>query len=187
MAKLIYTENISLDGYIADAEGSFDWSAPDPEVHEFINDLERGIGTQLMGRKLYDVMKIWERLYGQPDQPQFIDDYATIWHTAEKIVYSGSLLEVESKRTKIEQHFDSADVSRIKAVATADISIGGAVLAGQALKAGLVDEIHLFVSPIIVGGGKRALPQDLWIDLELLGQRVFLNGVAYLGYRVLNK
>ena len=186
MAKLIYTAITSLDGYVADAEGNFDWSMPDAEVHAFINDLERGIGTQLMGRKLYEVMKFWEPLYGQTDLPPFIEDFATIWHDAEKIVYSKTLREAETKRTRIESTFDPVEVGRMKTEATADLSVGGAELAGQALKAGLVDEIHFFVSPVIVGGGKRALPHDLRLDLELLGQRVFPNGVAHLHYRVLN-
>ena len=185
MAKLFYTAITSLDGYIADAEGNFDWSMPDSEVHSFINDLERGIGTQLMGRKLYEVMTFWEPLYGQKDLPPFIEDYATIWHDAEKIVYSRTLREAGSKRTRIESTFDPLAVERMKTEATADLSVGGAELAGQALKAGLVDEIHFFVSPVIVGGGKRALPHDIRLNLALLGQRAFPNGVTHLHYQVL--
>lgn len=186
MAKLFYTAITSLDGYVADAEGNFDWSMPDPDVHAFANDLERGIGTQLMGRKLYEVMKFWEPMYGRKDLPPFIEDYATIWHDAEKIVYSKTLREVDTKRTRIESSFDPVDVGRMKTEATADLSVGGAELAGQALKAGLVDEIHFLVSPVIVGGGKRALPHDVRLNLALLGQRVFPNGVAHLHYQVLN-
>ncbi|MFJ6416771.1 dihydrofolate reductase family protein [Paeniglutamicibacter sp. NPDC091659] len=185
MAKLIYTAITSLDGYVADAEGNFDWSMPDAEVHAFINDLERGIGTQLMGRKLYEVMIFWEPLYGQTDLPPFIEDFATIWHDADKIVYSKTLRETESKRTRIESTFDPAEVERMKTQETADLSVGGADLAGQALNAGLVDEIHFFVSPVVVGGGKRALPHDIRLNLALLGQRAFPNGVTHLHYQVL--
>ena len=185
MARLIYTAITSLDGYIADAEGNFDWSMPDPEIHSFINDLERGIGTQLLGRKLYEVMLFWEPLHGQPDLPEFIEDYAKIWHDTEKIVYSRTLRKVDSERTKIEAAFEPAEIERLKAEATADLSIGGAELASQALKAGLVDEVHFFVSPVIVGGGKRALPHNIRLNLALLGQRTFPNGVAHLHYKVL--
>lgn len=187
MAKLFYTAITSLDGYIADTEGNFDWSMPDAEVHAFVNDLERGIGTQLLGRKLYEIMTFWEPLYGQKDLPPFIEDYATIWHDANKVVYSKTLREADTKRTRIESNFDPLEVGRMKNEATADLSIGAAELAGQALKAGLVDEIHFFVSPVIVGGGKRALPDDLRLNLSLLGQRAFANGVTHLHYQVMNE
>ena len=186
MAKLIYTAITSLDGYVADAEGKFDWSMPDAEVHAYINDLERGIGTQLMGRKLYEVMKFWEPLYGQTDLPPVMEDFAAIWHDAEKVVYSRTLREADTARTRIESTFDPVEVGRMKSGAAADLSVGGAELAAQALQAGLVDEIHLFVSPVIVGGGKRALPHDIRLNLELLKQRVFPNGVVHLHYGVMN-
>ncbi|MEO6530148.1 MAG: dihydrofolate reductase family protein [Specibacter sp.] len=184
MGKLIYTAITSLDGYVADAAGNFDWSTPDAEVHAFVNDLERPIGTYLCGRGLYEVMKVWESLYGQDGLPPEMDDYAAVWHHAQKIVYSTTLSEPSSANTRIEQSFDPAAIRRLKAEAAKDLSVGGAELAGQALKAGLVDEIHLLISPVMVGGGKRALPEGAGTSLELLGQRTFGNGVVHLHYRV---
>ena len=184
MAKLIYTAITSLDGYIEDAAGNFDWGAPDREVHAFINDLERPIGTYLYGRRMYETMVYWETVDTGPDQPAVSRDYAEIWRAAEKIVYSRTLPTPASARTRIERELDPDTVRRLKAAATADISIGGAELAGQALVLGLVDECHLFLGPILVGGGKRALPDNISAQLELLDERRFGNGVVSLRYRV---
>jgi dihydrofolate reductase len=183
MAKLVYTAIMSLDGYVADANGQFDWSAPDEEVHAFVNDLERPIGTYLTGRRLYDVMKVWES-WDTSAEPAVIQDYATIWRAAEKVVHSKSLRAVSTTKTRIERSFDADAVCSMKASAKADISVGGAELAGQALKLGLVDECSFFLSPIAVGGGKRALPENVRIQLELIDQRRFGNGVVYVHYRV---
>jgi dihydrofolate reductase len=184
MGKLNYTANISLDGYICDAEGKFDWSMPDEETHSFINDLERGAGTLLLGRKLYDVLKVWDQIHRSEDNPAIIADYASIWSEVHKIVYSTTMIEPETGRTEVRSVFDEHDVRLMKEASEADLSIGGAMLAAQALRAGLVDEIHFIISPIIVGGGKRALPDGLRLELKTLRQRSFASGVAYLGYRV---
>jgi dihydrofolate reductase len=178
MAKLIYTSITSLDGYVADASGSWDWSFPDEEVHAFVNDLERPIGTHLYGRRLYEVLKVWETM---DDPAPAMRDYATIWRASEKIVFSTTLTEVSSARTCIERTFDPDAVRALKD--TADAGIGGPHLAAAALKAGLVDEIGLLMSPVVVGGGNPALPDDVRIDLELLDEHRFGNGVVYLRYR----
>jgi dihydrofolate reductase len=183
MAKLIYSAITSLDGYVADREGNFDWSMPDEEVHSFVNELERPIGTYLCGRLLYEVMVYWETIT-LADQPPVARDFAQLWRAADKIVYSRSLEAVTSARTRLEREFDPEAVRRLKATALRDISVGGPRLAAEALRAGLVDEIHLFLSPVIVGGGKRALPDDLRLRLELLNERRFGNGVVYLRYRI---
>jgi dihydrofolate reductase len=183
MAKLVYTAITSLDGYVADEDGKFDWAAPDAEVHAFVNDLERPIGTYLYGRRLYDTMVVWETVPSGPDQLPVVRDYAEIWRSANKVVYSTTLESVASARTRIEREFDSDAVRQIKAAANQDISVGGSHLAAQAIKAGLVDECHLFVTPVIVGGGTRALPDHVRVDLELLDERRFGNGVVHLHYR----
>ncbi len=180
MAKLIYAALTSLDGYVADEDGNFDWAEPDEDVHSFVNDLERPIGTHLYGRRLYDVMVAWETI--DDEQPQ-MKDYAEIWRAADKIVFSRSLETVSSERTRIERNFDPDVIRRMKAEAARDLSVGGAELAGQAIQAGLVDEIQLFLSPVVVGGGTRVLPDDVRVDLELLDERRFDNGVVYLRYR----
>jgi dihydrofolate reductase len=184
MAKLVYAAITSLDGYVADEDGKFDWAAPDVQVHAFVNDLERPIGTYLYGRRLYDTMVAWETMPSGPDQPPVIRDYAEIWRSAEKVVYSTTLETVASARTRIEREFDSDAVRQIKAAAKHDISVGGSHLAAQAIKAGLVDDCHLFVTPVIVGGGTRALPDHVRVDLELLGERRFDNGVVHVHYRI---
>lgn len=186
MAKLIYGAITSLDGYVADADGSFDWSMPDDEVHAFVNDLERHTGTYLYGRRMYEVMRAWETMYGVPDMPRVARDYANIWHQAHKFVYSTTLSAASTENTWIEPTFDPDAIRKLKAGATATISIGGAELAGQALAAGLVDEVHLFLSPIIVGGGKRALPDGTRLALELRDEHRFHNGVVHLHYDVKN-
>src|SRR3989449_2956976 len=164
MAKLIYSAIASLDGYVADEDGNFDWAAPDEEVHTFVNDLERPVGTYLYGRRMYEVMVAWETM-PLADQPPFVQDFAQIWQAADKIVYSRTLETVSSARTRIERAFDPEAVRRMKAPAGRDITVGGPDLAAQAIKAGLVDECHLFVAPIVVGRGKQCLPDDVRLKL----------------------
>ncbi len=182
MAKLIYSAIASLDGYVADKRGNFDWAMPDDEVHAFVNDLERPIGTYLFGRRMYEVMAWWETMDIR-DASAVARDFAQVWRTAEKIVYSRTLQSPSTAKTRIERDFAAEAVRSLKATAVRDISIGGAGLAGQALKAGLVDECHLFLTPIVVGGGTRALPDDIRLPLRLLDERRFGNGVIYLRYR----
>ena len=160
MAKLIYSAITSLDGYVADEDGNFDWAAPDEEVHAFVNDLERPVGTYLYGRRMYEVMVAWETPETFTDQEPVLQDYAEIWQAADKVVYSRTLETVSSARTRIERDFDPEAVRQMKAQAERDISVGGPGLAAEAIKAGLVDEYHLFVSPVVVGGGTRALPDE---------------------------
>jgi dihydrofolate reductase len=183
MAKLIYSAITSLDGYIEDESGSFGWAEPDPEVHAFVNELERPIGTYLYGRRLYQTMVYWETAHTLADQPRFAQDYAEIWQAADKIVYSKTLETLSSTRTRIERDFDPGAVRQMKATAGRDISVGGPDLAAQAIKSGLVDECHLFVAPIVVGAGKPSLPSNVVVKLELLGERRFGNGVVHLHYR----
>ena len=183
MAKLIYAAIASLDGYVADEDGKFDWAAPDEEVHGFVNELERPVGTHLYGRRMYEVMSYWETVDTGLDQPAFTQDYAEIWQTADKIVYSTSLETASSARTRIERGFDAEAVRQLKASVGRDLSVGGPDLAAQAIKAGLVDEYHLFLSPIVVGGGKRSLSNGVNVELELLDERRFGNGVVHLRYR----
>jgi len=183
MATLMYSAIASLDGYVADRSGSFDWSAPDDEVHRFVNDLERPVGMMLLGRRMYEVLVAWETL-DTADEPDVIGDFAGIWRASDKVVYSTSLEHASSARTRVERAFDPDVVRRMKASAARDLSIGGPNLAGQAIAAGLVDELHLLFSPIVVGGGIRALPDGLEARLELIDERRFGNGVVHLGYRV---
>jgi dihydrofolate reductase len=183
IAKLIYSAITSLDGYVADEDGNFDWAEPDEEVHRFVNDLERPIGTYLYGRRLYEVMVYGETALTLAGQPRFIQDYATIWQAADKIVYSRMLESPTSARTRIERSFDPEAVRQLKATAGSDITVGGSDLAAQAFKAGLVDECHLFVAPIMVGGGKQSLPDGVRLQLELLDERRFGNGMVHLHYR----
>jgi dihydrofolate reductase len=183
MAKLIYSAITSLDGYVADQDGNFRWAEPDEEVHAFVNDLERPIGTYLYGRRMYEVMVFWETAHAIAGQPPHMRDYAKIWRAADKIVYTTTLETVSSSRTRIEREFDPEAVRRIKASARHDITVGGPGLAAQAMKAGLVDECHLFVSPIVVGGGKQSLPDNVRLTLELLDEHRFGNGVVHLHYR----
>lgn len=182
MAKLIYAAITSFDGYVEDAAGRFDWAMPDEQLHAFVNDLERSIGTYLYGRRMYETMVFWET--AGTDEPPVFADYAEIWRAAEKVVHSRTLETVSSARTRIEPEFDPDAVRRLKQSAETDIAIGGAELAGQALAAGLVDECHLFLCPVVVGGGKRALPDGTHINLELLDERRFPNGVVHVHYRV---
>ena len=184
MAKLIYSAISSLDGYVADAEGNFDWSAPDQEVHEFVNDLERPIGTYLFGRRMYEVMRYWDTAPTGNREPSAEQEYAKIWQAADKIIYSKSLEDVSTARTRIEREFDPNAVQQLKAAAARDISVGGPTLGAQALKSGLVDECHLFLSPIVVGAGTQALPDNIRLELELLDEHRFGNGVVHVHYRV---
>ena len=183
MAKLIYSAITSLDGFVADQDGNFDWAEPDEEVHTFVNDLERPIGTYLYGRRMYEVMVEWETAHTLADQSPLIQDFSKIWRAADKIVFSRTLQTVSSARTRIERVFDPEAVRQMKASATRNISVGGPDLAAQAIKAGLVDECHLFIMPIVVGGGKKSLPGSVHMYFELLDVRRFGNGVVHLHYR----
>jgi dihydrofolate reductase len=182
MAKLIYFAIASLDGYVADEDGKFDWAEPDEEMHAFVNDVARPFGTYLYGRRMYEVMLAWETL-SLADQSPFITDFAEIWRAADKIVYSKTLEMVSSARTRIERDFDPEAVRQLKASAGRDLAVGGPDLAAQAFKTGLVDECHLFVAPIVVGGGNRSLPDNVRLKLALLDQRRFGNGMVHLRYR----
>jgi dihydrofolate reductase len=187
MAKLIYSAITSLDGYIEDEGGKFDWAEPDEEVHAFVNDLERPVGTYLYGRRLYETMVGWETEPSFAQLSPVARDYAEIWKAADKIVYSRTLETVSTERTRIEREFDADAVRRLKAAAGSDLAVGGAALAAEAFRAGLVDECHLFLAPILVGGGKRSLPDDLRLGLELLDERRFGNGMVYLRYRTVSE
>jgi dihydrofolate reductase len=184
MAKLIYSAITSLDGYVADENGNFDWAAPDEEVHSYVNDLERPVGTYLYGRRMYEVMAYWETAPSVADYRSAQEDYAEIWRSADKIVFSKTLETLSSARTRIERDFDADVVRRMKAEAERDVSVGGPELAAQAIKAGVVDELHLFVVPAVVGGGTRSLPDGVRLDLQLLDERRFDSGVVHLHYRV---
>jgi dihydrofolate reductase len=181
MARLIYSAITSLDGYIEDEQGRFDWATPDEEVFAFVNDLERPVGTHLYGRRMYETMVYWET---RLDDAGVTRDFAEIWRAAEKVVYSRTLPAVSSLRTRIEREFEAAPIRRLKESSRSDITIGGAELAGHAIAEGLVDECHLFLNPILVGGGKRALPDHVRAQLQLLDDRRFGNGVVHLHYQV---
>jgi dihydrofolate reductase len=183
MAKLIYSAIASADGFVEDAAGSFDWAAPDEELHRFVNDLERPVGTHLYGRRMYQTMLYWETADTVPGQPSVAREFTGIWQAADKIVFSKTLAAVSSDRTRIERDFDPDLIRRLKSAAEHDMTVGGADLAGQAIKAGLVDELQLFLVPVVVGGGKRALPCGVRSDLELLDTRRFAGGAVYLRYR----
>jgi dihydrofolate reductase len=184
MADLIYSAIASLDGFTADSNGKFDWAAPDEEVHAFVNDKERLVGTYLYGRRMYETMVYWETAATGDDQPGVVGDYARIWQAADKVVYSSTLDGVSSARTRLERAFDPDAVRRLKETAERDLTVGGPGLAAHALAAGLVDECHLFLNPVVVGGGTRALPAGLRLGLTLLDEHRFGNGVVYLRYRV---
>jgi dihydrofolate reductase len=185
MAKLIYSAIASLDGYVEDEQGRFEWAAPDGEVHAFVNDLERPIGVYLYGRRMYETMVYWETAGTAGDDQRAVSrDFAEIWRAAEKIVYSRTLQTVSSARTRIERDLDPDAIRRLKETSGSDITIGGAELAGKAIAAGLVDEFHLLLVPIVVGGGKRALPDDVRVQLELMDERRFRGGFVHLHYRM---
>ncbi len=181
MARLIYSAIASLDGFVEDAQGGFGWAKPDHDVHAFVNDLERSIGTHLYGRRMYETMVYWER---NGDADAVAADYASIWRAAQKIVFSRTLLTPSSARTRVEPSFEPEAIGALKRTSQADLAIGGAELAGQAIAAGLVDELRLLVIPVLVGGGRRALPEQVHANLELLDERRFAGGVVYLRYRM---
>jgi dihydrofolate reductase len=183
MVRLIYAAIASLDGYVEDAQGGFDWAAPDEEVHAFVNSLERPIGTYLYGRRMYETMASWETVGSGGHSPAG-QEYEKIWRAADKVVYSRTLSTVSSARTNVEPEFVPATVQRLKESSARDLTVGGAELAGLAFAAGLVDECHLFLHPVIVGGGKRALPDGVRARLELSDERRFAGGVVYLRYGV---
>ncbi len=183
MAKLIYSAIASADGYVEDATGSFDWAAPDEELMRFVNDLERPVGTYLYGRRMYQTMLYWETAHTLPGQPPSVQEFTGIWQAAEKVVFSRTLESVPSARTRIERNFDPGMIRQLKSATGQDMTVGGADLAGQAIKAGLVDELQLILVPVIVGGGKRALPSGVRSDLELLDTQRFASGAIYLRYR----
>jgi len=184
MAKLIYSAIASLDGFTEDQNGNFDWAVPGKEVHAFINDLERSAGTYLYGRRMYETMAPWETDPTLGAGSEVTADFAHIWQAADKVVFSKTLQTASTGRTRIEREFDPEAVRQIKASAGSDLTVGGPEIAAQAFKAGLVDECHLFLAPIVVGSGKRALPDDVWLELDLLDERRFSGGMVYLRYRV---
>lgn len=184
MAKLIYVSNVSLDGFIEDAQGNFDWTPPSDEYFEFITDLVRPVSTYLYGRRLYEAMAVWETDPTLAGQSELMADFANVWQAADKVVYSKTSDGVSTARTRLERIFDPAAVREIKATAERDLTVGGAQLAADAFDAGLVDECHLFIHPVLVGGGKLVLGSDIRVDLELLDHRQFNDGVVYLRYRV---
>ena len=186
MGKLIYSMITSLDGYVSDLDGNFGWGAPDEESHEFVSEQMRSVGAYLYGRRMYQTMVYWATAHTVPDQPPYILEYARIWQATDKIVYSTTLNEVASERTRIERTFDPEAVRKLKAEAELDITVDGPHLAAHAIRAGLVDEYQLFVGPAIVGGGNRFFPGDVRVDLELLDERRFRNGVVHLRYGVKN-
>jgi len=182
VSRLIYSAITSLDGYVADAEGRFDWSAPDEEVHAFVNDLLRPVGTQLLGRRMYEVLAAWEHPEAFAGDSPAMWDFARLWSEQDKVVFSRTLAKPSTARTRVERAFDAEAIRALKASSARDLGVGGAELAGQALRAGLVDECHLLLSPVAVGGGTRALPDGLRLDLELLDERRFAGGVVYVAY-----
>jgi dihydrofolate reductase len=183
MAKLIYAALMSLDGYIADEAGNFDWAVPDEEVHAFINDLEQPIGAYLYGRKMYETMAAWETPETIPDRTPAMLDFATVWQAANKVVYSKTLEAVHTAKTRLEREFDPKAILALKAQSSRDIAIGGPTLAAHAIRARLVDEYHLFLAPIMVGGGNAFFPPNVRVTLELLDERGFENGMVHMRYR----
>ncbi len=186
MGKLIYAANISLDGFLEDETGAFDWSAPDEEVHAFWNEHERHIGTSLCGRRMYETMRVWESDDWLTDEPLVVREYAEIWRDADKVVYSSSLADVSTARTRIERLFEPETVRELKETSAADLSIGGAAIAAKAFRHGLVDECVLLLCPVLVGGGKLALPRGVRLNLELVDHQRVDNGVIYVRHAVRN-
>jgi dihydrofolate reductase len=184
MANLIYSAISSLDGYIEDLDGKFDWAMPDEEVHRFMNNLERATGTYLYGRRMYETMMVWETDPNLAAESPLMRDFAEVWQAADKIVYSRTLETVSTRRTRLERTLDPEAIRQLKAAGEHDISIGGPDLAAHAFRAGLIDECHLLLVPILVGGGKSALPDNVRLELELLAERRFGNGTVYLHYRI---
>jgi len=184
MGRLIYSAIASIDGYVADASGNFDWAEPDQPVHSFINDLERSVGTYLLGRRMYEVMSWWEDMGGSVDVPPYIADFAGIWRSADKIVYSSTLGEPGTARTRIERVFDAGAIESMKMRSDRDISIGGPTLASAAIDAGLVDQVQLFVAPVVVGDGLPAFLGGAGVQLNLLDERRFDSGFVFLRYEL---
>jgi len=183
MTSLIYSTIASLDGYIADEDGNFGWAAPDEEVHAFINELARPVGTYLLGRRMYEVLAYWDDPPGLDEQPAVVQEFTEIWRAADKVVYSTTLEEPRTARTRIERAFEPEAIRQLRAESDRDLGVGGPDLAAQAIRAGLVDDYQLFVAPIIVGAGKRALPHAALINLELVDERRFRSGTVFLHYR----
>ena len=183
MARLVYAGITSLDGYTVDAEGSFAWAEPDEEVHAFVNDLQRHLGTHLYGRRLYETMRAWQTVPEDEGQDE-MRDFGQVWRSADKVVYSSTLSDVSTPRTRLERAFDPAVVRALVDTADRDVSVGGATLAATALRAGIVDELHQFLHPVVVGGGTPYLPAGVRLDLELLDERRFAGGVVHLHHRV---
>ncbi len=182
MAKLIYWMNTSLDGYVADEAGNFDWTAPSDDVHAFANELERPIGTYLYGRRVYETMAVWQTMGAAEDEPAVIREFGQIWRAADNVVYSRTLEHVTTPKTRLERQFEPAAIRQMKAEASRDISINGPTLAAHAIRAGIVDEYHVLIYPVVVGGGLAWLPRDVRIGLELLDEHRFENGVVHLHY-----
>ncbi len=183
MGRLIYAMIQSLDGYVADAAGRFDWAEPDESVHTFANQLQRSVAMNLYGRRMYEVMSAWETLGTHGDEPAYIEAFGELWRASDKVVYSTTLRSVGAARTRIARAFQPDAVRRMKDELVGDISIGGPTLAAQAIAAGLVDEYQLFVVPVVVGGGTRFLPDGIRLDLQLVDQRRFDNGTVFVSYR----
>lgn len=186
MGKVIYATNMSLDGYIEDASGSFDWSTPTEDVHQFFNDLLRGIGTHLLGRRMYETMAVWETDPSLAQESALMADFAAVWRDADKIVHSTTLAEPSTTRTRISRSFDPDEVRSLKQASSTDLLVSGPGLAAHALRAGVVDELHLVIAPVALGSGKPAFPGDLRLDLELLDQHRFGSGAVHVAYRVRN-
>jgi dihydrofolate reductase len=184
MARLIYASNMSLDGCTEDEHGALDWAPPDDDVFASITELMRSAGTYLYGRRMYEVMAVWETDSTLATRSDLTAHYAKVWQAADKVVYSSSLAAPSTANTRLERHFDPGAVHDLKAAASRDLLVGGPNLAAQALGAGLIDELRLFVWPIVLGGRKPALPTDTRTDLELLDEHRFTNGVVQLRYRV---
>ena len=184
MARLIHSAITSLDGRIADEDGRFDWAMPDSTVHAFVNDLQRPLGTLLYGRRMYEVMFAWETMGTDAGDPPAVVDFGRLWRAADKVVYSTTLPAVTTARTRLERRFDPDEVRRMKAEADRDLGTGGSALAAHAFRAGLVDECQLFLAPVVMGGGPRALPDGVRVGLELVDERRFDNGMVHLRYLV---
>lgn len=184
MGKLIYAINTSLDGFTEDVTGSFDWSIPDEDVHRFYNDMMRGVGTQLLGRRMYETMAVWETDPSLAEESPVMADFAAAWQDSDKVVYSTSLTDPVTERTRIVPAFEADEVRALKEGSSADLLVGGPEIAAHALRAGVVDELLLMISPVALGAGKAALPTDLRVDLELIDERRFGNGAVHLAYRV---
>jgi dihydrofolate reductase len=184
MARLIYTINSSLDGYTEETNGNFNWTELDEEAFKFITNLIRADGTHLYGRRMYEMMMVWETDPALAGESPLMRDFAEVWQSADKIVYSRTLEAVSTRKTQIERNFNPEAIRRLKETTEQDIHIGGPELAAHAFRAGLIDEYCLFIMPIIVGGGKRALPDNIRLELELLDEHRFDNGVVFLRYRI---